>query len=52
MKMASRSTDLISKKNKFARAAHFFSNKQKNKFARVARFFSFFAVVSAVVLHN
>ena len=42
MKMASRLIDLISKKNKFAHAAHFFFViSQKNKFARAARFFVF-----------
>ena len=40
MKMASRLTDLISKKQ-IARAAHFFLLLAKNKFARAARFFVF-----------
>ena len=45
--MASRSIDLISKKNKLHVQHTFFSNQQnkkKNKFARAARFLSFFAL--------
>ena len=42
MKMASRSTDLISKTKQFCTCGTlFFSNLQKNKFARAARFFIF-----------
>ena len=46
--MASRSIDLISKKNKLQVLHTFFLISKKNKFARAARFLSFFAVV----LHN
>ena len=45
MKMASRSIDLIRKKQ-IARAVHFFLISKKKKFARAPRFLSFFAVVS------
>ena len=50
MKMASRSTELISKKQIAHDALFFFwlAKKKKNKFARAAHFLSFFAVA----LHN
>ena len=41
MKMASRSIDLISKKNKLHVQHTFFLISKKNKFARAARFFVF-----------
>ena len=41
MKMSSRLIDLISKKKKIARAAHFFFYISENKFACAARFFVF-----------
>ena len=48
MKMASRSIDLINKKNKLHVQHTFFPNQQQHKFAFAARFLPYLAVV----LHN
>ena len=48
MKIASRSTELISKKQIAHEALFFFLISKKKKFSRAAHFLSFFAVV----LHN